>query len=94
MAGAVVAGTLWQLAQLAYVGFVISLVQRSKVYGTLWQLPILLAWNYVAWTIILFGAEVSRAHHEVAELRASRNRPEPPSQAEEMDEWSLAEDQP
>jgi len=73
--GAVVAGTLWQLAQFAYVVFVIRVVRYSKVYGALWQLPILLAWNYVAWTILLFGAEVSRAHHEVTGWRLSRRRP-------------------
>jgi membrane protein len=63
--GAVVAGTLWQFAQWAYVLFVIRLVRYSAVYGALWQLPILLAWIYVAWGIILFGGEVSRAHQEV-----------------------------
>jgi len=93
LAGAVVAGTLWQLAQLAYVGFVISLVQRSKVYGALWQLPILLAWNYVAWTIILFGAEVSRAHQEVTESRLARALPPPAPPEEESDEWSFPEGQ-
>jgi len=77
VAGAVVAGTLWQLAQFAYVSFVIGVVEYSKVYGALWQLPILLAWNYVAWTIILLGAEVSRAHQEVAARRITQPRPEP-----------------
>jgi membrane protein len=69
--GAVVAGTLWQFAQWAYVLFVIRLVRYSAVYGTLWQLPILLAWIYVAWGIILFGGEVSRAHQEVTLRRLS-----------------------
>jgi membrane protein len=85
VAGAVVAGTLWQLAQFAYVSFVIGIVRYSKVYGALWQLPILLAWSYVAWTIILFGGEVSRAHHEVTSWRASRCRPEPPTPDREHD---------
>ena len=67
--GAVVAGTLWQFAQWAYVLFVIRLVRYSAVYGTLWQLPILLAWIYIAWGIILFGGEVSRAHQEVTMRR-------------------------
>lgn len=70
--GAVVAGTLWQFAQWAYVLFVIRLVRFSAVYGALWQLPILLAWIYVAWGIVLFGGEVSRAHQEVAERRLGR----------------------
>lgn len=62
--GAVVAGSLWQFAQWGYVTFVIGVVRYSAFYGALWQLPILLAWVYVAWLIILFGAEVCRAHQE------------------------------
>lgn len=75
--GAVVAGTLWQLAQFAYVVFFIRLVRYSAVYGTLWQLPILLAWIYIAWGIILFGAEVTRAHQEVTAQRLTLRQPTP-----------------
>lgn len=76
--GAVVAGTLWQLAQWTYVNLVIGAVKYSTVYGALWQLPILIAWIYVAWTIVLIGAEVSRAHQEVVALRLAPPRPESP----------------
>ena len=62
--GALIAGSCWQVAQWAYVTFVIRIVRYSAFYGALWQLPILLAWLYVAWLIILFGAEVTRAHQE------------------------------
>ncbi|MFQ5667015.1 MAG: YihY/virulence factor BrkB family protein [Candidatus Binatia bacterium] len=72
--GAVVAGSLWQVAQWAYVTFVIKLVRYSAFYGALWQLPILLAWVYVAWTIVLFGAEVCRVHHEEVDARVSLRR--------------------
>jgi len=74
IAGALVAGSLWQFAQWGYVTFVIRLVRYSAFYGALWQLPILLAWVYVAWLIILFGAEVCRNHQEAVE---SRLRPPP-----------------
>jgi len=67
--GAVIAGFLWQLAQWGYVTFVIKLVQYSAVYGALWQLPILLAWIYVGWLIMLFGAEVCRIHQQDAEAQ-------------------------
>jgi membrane protein len=70
--GAVVAGTLWQFAQWGYVTFVIGLVRYSAVYGALWQLPILLAWIYIAWGVILYGAEVSCVHQEVYEQRLMR----------------------
>jgi membrane protein len=75
---AVVAGTLWQFAQWAYVLFVIRLVRYSAVYGALWQLPILLAWIYIAWGIILFGGEVSRAHQEVMVRRLNWREEVPP----------------
>ncbi len=75
--GAVVAGTLWQFAEWTYVTFVIRLVRYSAVYGALWQLPILLAWIYVAWCVILYGAEVSRAHHEVVAQRLTVLQPVP-----------------
>jgi membrane protein len=75
--GAVVAGTLWQMAQWTYVTFVIGLVRYSAVYGALWQLPILLAWIYIAWGVILYGAEVSRAHQEVQAQRLTRRLAEP-----------------
>lgn len=75
--GAIVAGTLWQFAQWSYVHFVIRLVRYSAVYGALWQLPILLAWIYIAWCVMLYGAEFSRAHHEVIAQRLTRRRPAP-----------------
>ena len=74
--GAVVAGTLWQFAQWSYVTFVIRLVRYSAVYGALWQLPILLAWVYIAWGVILYGAEVTRAHQEVYTQRVTQRRDE------------------
>ena len=70
--GAVVAGTLWQFAQWGYVTFVIGLVRYSAVYGALWQLPILLAWVYIAWCVILYGAEVSCVHQDVYEQRLTQ----------------------
>lgn len=72
--GAVVAGSLWQFAQWCYVTFVIRLVRFSAFYGALWQLPILLAWIYVAWSIVLFGTEVCRLNQEEHEARVSQRR--------------------
>jgi membrane protein len=77
ISGAVVAGSLWQFAQWGYVTFVIGLVRYSAFYGALWQLPILLAWLYVAWMIILLGAEVCHAHQETIEQRLKLRRAAP-----------------
>ena len=77
--------SLWQFAQWGYVTFVIKLVRYSAFYGTLWQLPILLAWTYVAWSIILFGAEVCRLHQQEIEMRVTlrRDAPQTPGPAPE-----------
>jgi membrane protein len=72
--GAAVAGSLWEVAQWGYVTFVIKLVRYSAIYGALWQLPILLAWIYVAWLIVLFGAEVCRVHQDAVQERLSLRR--------------------
>lgn len=74
LVGAMVAGMLLFIAEWAYVTFVIRLVRYSAVYGALWQLPILLAWIYIAWSVILYGAEVSRAHQEVMRQRLTQRR--------------------
>ena len=84
--GAVVAGSLWQFAQWGYVTFVIGLVRYSAFYGALWQLPILLAWVYVAWLIILFGAEVCRAHQQDVDAQLSVARPAPQTPGRERAE--------
>src|SRR5262249_54975378 len=76
LVGAVVAGTLWQFAQLIYVFYVIRMVRYSAVYGALWQVPVLLAWLYLAWCIILFGAQVTRAHQEAVAIRLNPRRSE------------------
>jgi membrane protein len=68
----VVAVSLKKFAQWTYVTYVIRLVRYSAVYGALWQLPILLAWIYIAWAVVLYGAEVSRAHQQVQAQRLTQ----------------------
>ena len=60
--GTFVAGTLFQIARLAF-GRYFELVWKnySNIYGALAMLIILAIWTYAAWVIILLGAEVSHA---------------------------------
>ena len=60
--GTFVAGTLFQIARLAF-GRYFELVWKnySNIYGALALLIILAIWTYAAWVIILLGAEVSHA---------------------------------
>ncbi|MCY3741269.1 MAG: YihY family inner membrane protein [Candidatus Poribacteria bacterium] len=58
--GTFVAGTLFQIARIAF-GRYFELVWKnySNIYGALALLIILAIWTYAAWVIILLGAEAS-----------------------------------
>jgi membrane protein len=66
LAAGIVAGTLYQLVQLAYITFQIGVTKYGAIYGSFAALPLFLAWLQVSWLVVLFGAEVSFAHQHVA----------------------------
>lgn len=59
--GGVVGGTLWQLAQWAYVNFQVGVAKYNAIYGTMAALPIFMVWLYLSWVIVLFGLGVTYA---------------------------------
>ena len=59
LAGAVIAGTLWQLSQQTFISYQIGVSKYNAIYGSFAQLPLFLLWLYISWIIVLFGAEVS-----------------------------------
>lgn len=59
--GGVVGGTLWQLAQWAYVNFQVGVAKYNAIYGTMAALPVFMVWLYLSWVIVLFGLEVTYA---------------------------------
>jgi membrane protein len=59
--GSFVTAVLFQLAQWGYVRFQVGVANYRAIYGVLATLPIFLVWIYVAWAVILFGAEVTAA---------------------------------
>jgi len=61
----VVAGTLFQMIQWAYVNCQVQITTRYAIYGSFAALPLFLLWLQFSWLIILFGAEVSFAHQNV-----------------------------
>jgi len=63
--GGVVAGTLYQIAQWAYISFQISTAKFNAIYGSFAALPLFLIWLQVSWWIVLFGAELSFANQNV-----------------------------
>ena len=60
--GALVAGTLFQLARIAF-GSYFGLVWKnySDIYGALALLIVFAIWTYMTWVVILLGAEVANA---------------------------------
>jgi len=61
MIGSLVTAVLFQLAQWGYVRFQVGVANYHAIYGALAALPIFLVWLYIAWSVILFGAELTAA---------------------------------
>ena len=61
----IVAGTLFQLVQILYIGFQIGVTKYSAIYGSFAALPLFLIWLQISWLVVLFGAELSFAHQNV-----------------------------
>jgi membrane protein len=59
--GSGIAAILFQLAQWGYVRFQVGMANYRAIYGALATLPIFLLWTYIAWAVILFGAEITAA---------------------------------
>ena len=64
--GGILAGTIYQLTQFAYIKFQVGVSGYGAIYGSFAALPLFLAWLQLSWLIVLFGAEVSFAHQNVA----------------------------
>lgn len=59
LAGALVAGLAWHLAQVGYVNLQVGVARNNAIYGALAQLPVTLVWLYVSWAVVLAGAELA-----------------------------------
>ena len=60
--GAFIAGTLFQIARIAFSNYFELVWQNYRaVYGTLAMLVILAIWIYVTWIVILLGVEVTHS---------------------------------
>ncbi|KAA0892166.1 YihY/virulence factor BrkB family protein [Oryzomonas rubra] len=58
--GGVAAGTVWQVAQWAYIHFQVGVSRYNAIYGTLAVLPVFMVWIYTSWIIVLAGMEFVR----------------------------------
>lgn len=64
--GGIVAGVLWQLAGMLFTWFVAGSVRYSAIYSSFAILILFLIWLYVAWLIVLVGAQVAYYHQHPA----------------------------
>jgi membrane protein len=58
----IIAGTIYQVAQLAYIYFQVGMARYNAIYGSFAALPLFLIWMQLSWFIVLFGAEISFAY--------------------------------
>lgn len=55
----IVAGTAYQLFQMAYINGQLWITRYNAVYGSFAALPLLLLWLQLSWYIVLIGVELS-----------------------------------
>ena len=73
--GTLVAGTLFQIARIAFGRYLELLWQNySDIYGALAMLVTFAIWTYVAWVVILLGAEVSNSVQHFRQQDAANGR--------------------
>ena len=76
MIGGVVAGVLVVGAQRAYLDLSVGVARANLFFGSFAALPLLFAWIYVLWAVVLFGAEIAFAHQKPGALPARGARGE------------------
>jgi len=57
--GGVIAGTVFQAAQVAYINFQVGVHHYNAIYGSFAALPLFLIWLQASWIILLLGAEIA-----------------------------------
>ncbi len=60
--GGIVAGSLWQLAQISHVKLQVGMANFNAIYAGFAVLPIFLLWIYLNWMTLFLGIEVTFAH--------------------------------
>jgi len=66
LAGGLVAGLGWMMAKQVYAEFAVRSFRHNPIYASLSALPLFLAWVYVSWLLLLFGARLSYAVEHAA----------------------------
>ena len=61
LVGGVIAGTVFQITQWAYIYFQIGVSNYNAIYGSFAAIPLFIIWLQVSWLIVLFVAKISYA---------------------------------
>lgn len=61
----IIAGTVFQIFQWAYIYFQSGATRLSAIYGSFAALPLFLIWMQTSWFVVLIGAEISFAAQSV-----------------------------
>lgn len=81
--GGAVAGVLTVGAQHLYLDLSVGVARANLFFGSFAALPLLFAWIYVLWAIVLFGAEIAFAHQNLQNYRREvRGKPAGPAERE------------
>ncbi|MGH7298838.1 MAG: YhjD/YihY/BrkB family envelope integrity protein [Candidatus Rokuibacteriota bacterium] len=75
LVGGASAAILWQLAGLGFTAFIAGSARYAAIYSGFAALVLFLIWLYIAWLVVLIGAEIAYFHqYPSAYLAAHRHR--------------------
>ncbi|MCP3942883.1 MAG: YihY/virulence factor BrkB family protein [Desulfobacteraceae bacterium] len=74
IAGAIIAGTIFQLVQISYLKFQVGVSSYNAIYGSFAALPLFLIWVQISWAILLYGAEIAFSWENTTTLETNELR--------------------